>query len=188
MRRLLTASTLTLTLVIAGCTAGAAPASPPTSSAGSSSGSSSPGNTTNPNSPPDGGVVGGGPGGEPGGGGGAPADPGQPTLVVPKPGQMDVHDVAVQQLSARVAGRHVVVNARWWSGVEPCNVLDSVGVKRDRKAITIAVREGSSARDAMCIEIAMLKVAAIDLGDLEPGDYTITASQGDAAAITVTVS
>ena len=101
---------------------------------------------------------------------------------------MDVHDVSVEQLTARVAGRHVVVNARWWSGVEPCNVLDSVGVKRDGTTITVAVREGTSARDAMCIEIAMLKVVAIDLGDLEPGNYTIVASQGSAPAISVQVS
>jgi hypothetical protein len=34
----------------------------------------------------------------------------------------------------------------------------------------------------------MLKVTAIDLGDLEPGDYTVVASQGSAPAIAVTVS
>jgi hypothetical protein len=116
-----------------------------------------------------------------------PSGPGQPTLVLPKPGQQMVHDVSIEQLSAKVAGRHVVLNARWWSGVEPCSVLDSVAVTKARGTITVAVREGSSARDVACIDIAMLKVTAIDLGDLEPGDYTVVASLGSAAGIAVTV-
>jgi hypothetical protein len=117
-----------------------------------------------------------------------PGQPGQPTLVLPKPGQQNVHDVSIEQLSARVAGRHVVLNARWWSGVEPCNVLDSVAVSRNGQTITVAVREGTGKGDTMCIEIAMLKVTPIDLGDLEPGDYTVAAQQGPAPAIVVTVS
>jgi hypothetical protein len=119
--------------------------------------------------------------------GGAPPF-GQPTLLVPKPGQQNVHDVAIEQLSAKVAGRHVVLNARWWSGVEPCTVLDSVAFSRTGGTITVAVREGSSGRDVACIDIAMLKVTVIDLGDLEPGDYTVVASQGSAPGIAVTVS
>ena len=117
-----------------------------------------------------------------------PVEPGQPTLVLPKPGQHDVHDVAVEQLSAKVAGHHVVLNARWWSGIEPCSVLDSVAATRNGQAITVAVREGSSGAEMMCADIAMLKVTPIDLGDLEPGDYTITASQGPAPGIVVTVN
>ena len=119
--------------------------------------------------------------------GGAPPL-GQPKLVIPKPGQLNVHDVAIEQLSARVAGRHVVLNARWWSGVEPCSVLDSVAVSRAAQTITVAVREGTGPGQVACIDIAMLKVTAIDLGDLEPGDYTIVASQGSAPGITVSVS
>jgi hypothetical protein len=123
-------------------------------------------------------------------GGAPPAQPvqPQPTLVLPKPGQQNVHDVSIEELSARVAGRHVVLNARWWSGVEPCNVLDSVAVSRSGQTITVSVREGTGKGDTMCIEIAMLKVTPIDLGDLEPGDYTIAALQGPAPAIVVTVS
>jgi len=119
--------------------------------------------------------------------GGAPPF-GQPKLVMPKPGQLNVHDVGIEQLSARVAGRHVVLNARWWSGVEPCSVLDSVAVSRAAQTITVAVREGTGPGEVACIDIAMLKVTAIDLGDLEPGDYTIVASQGSAPGITITVS
>ena len=115
-------------------------------------------------------------------------DPGKATLVLPHPGQLDVHNVSVEELTARVEGRRVIVNASWWSGVEPCYVLDSVAVKVDGTSITVSVREGSSARDAMCIEIAMHKVTVIDLGELEPGRYTIAADKGDARPIEVTVN
>jgi len=116
-----------------------------------------------------------------------PVDAGQPTLVTPRPGQQNVHDVSIEQLSAKIAGRHVALNARWWSGVEPCSILDSIAVTKAGATITIAVREGSSGRDVACIDIAMLKVTAIDLGDLEPGAYTVVASQGSAPGIAVTV-
>jgi hypothetical protein len=132
------------------------------------------------------GPIGGGPIG--GGGGGGPVDPGQPSLVLPRPGQQNVHAVSIDKLSVRVEGRHVVLNARWWSGVEPCSVLDSVTAKQDGHTITVSVREGSSGANVACIDIAMLKVTPIDLGDLEPGDYTIAADLGPAAAIIVTVS
>jgi hypothetical protein len=160
---------LALAISLFGCSAAAAP--PPTASPGSL--------------PPDG-PISTSPSDMPGGV--APIGPGQPTLVFPKPGQHNVHDVAIEQLSARVAGRHVVLNARWWSGVEPCSVLDSVAVNNVGGTITVAVREGSGAGDVACIDIAMLKVTAIDLGDLMPGDYTIVASQGQAPGIAVTVS
>ena len=40
----------------------------------------------------------------------------------------------------------------------------------------------------MCIEIAVLKATIVDLGDLEPGTYRITAPTGDAPALAVTIS
>jgi hypothetical protein len=122
------------------------------------------------------------------GGGGNVIDPGKPTLVLPRPGQLDPRPVAIEHLSARVDGRRVVVTATWWSGVEPCYVLDSTAVKVDGKKITLSVHEGSSARDVACIEIAMHKVTVIDLGDLEPGRYTIVVDKGDAEPIEVTVN
>jgi hypothetical protein len=127
-------------------------------------------------------------GGNDGGGGGLPAQPGQPQLVVPQPGQLMTHPVAIAELLARVEGRNVTLNARWWSGVEPCSVLDSVTIDRDGSTITINLFEGTSDLDAVCIAIAVEKVTVIDLGDLEPGTYTIAAGSGDAAAITAEVS
>jgi len=179
---------LLLSIALAACAGATSPSTPdPTPSPAPSGDQSAPG----------GGVVGGNPGagggagpigGGPIGGGGGPVDPGQPTLVLPKPGQQNVHPVSIDKLSARVEGRHVVLNARWWSGVEPCSVLDSVIAKQDGHTITVSVREGSSGAIVACIDIAMLKATVIDLGDLEPGDYTIAADLGQAVAITVTVS
>jgi hypothetical protein len=115
-------------------------------------------------------------------------DPGKPTLVLPHPGQLDAHPVSIEELNARVEGRRVVINATWWSGVEPCYVLDSTAVKIDGMTVTVSVREGSSARDVACIEIAIHKVTVIDLGELDPGTYTIVADKGDAEPIQVTVN
>jgi hypothetical protein len=119
-----------------------------------------------------------------------PVDPGaqEPTLVIAKPGQLDVHPVGAQRLQASVDGRHVLVKITWTSGVEPCNVLDSVRVDRSDRHISITIVEGSSSRDAMCIEIAMIKATIVDLGDLEPGTWTITSPNGEAQAIEVTVA
>ena len=75
----------------------------------------------------------------------------------------------------------------WWSGVEPCSVLAGVDVARDGDTFTLTVREGSAAApDTMCIEIAQYKATIVDLGELDPGTYTISAF-GDAAPVTVTV-
>ncbi len=181
---------LLLSIVLSACAGASSPASPdPTPSPAPSGDPSVPGGGVVGGAPGAGGgagPIGGGPIG--GGGGGGPVDPGQPSLVLPKPGQQNVHPVSIDKLSARVEGRHVVLNARWWSGVEPCSVLDSVSANQNGQTITVSVREGSSGANVACIDIAMLKVTPIDLGDLAPGDYTIAADLGPAVAITVTVS
>ena len=73
-------------------------------------------------------------------------------------------------LEATVDGRRVLVKATWWSGVEPCNVLDSVKVERSGTDIAITLIEGTGDPNAICIEIAMQKATIVDLGELEPGD------------------
>jgi hypothetical protein len=91
-------------------------------------------------------------------------------------------------LRAAVDGRRVQVSVTWYSGVEPCNVLDSVTVERSGGVITVGLVEGSSNLDAVCIEIAMLKATTVDLGDLGPGSWTIRATTGEAPPIQVTIT
>ncbi|HEY8799941.1 MAG TPA: hypothetical protein VIM20_05030 [Candidatus Limnocylindrales bacterium] len=119
-----------------------------------------------------------------------PVDPaaGQPAIVVPKPGQKNPRPVRPMSLQASVDGRHVLVKVSWYSGVEPCNVLDSVNVARSGTDIAISLMEGSSDLAVMCIEIAQLKATIVDLGDLLPGTYTISAPSSEAPPVEITIS
>jgi hypothetical protein len=177
---------LALTLLVAACSSGAAysPADRTDGSglaAGAGGGSSGSSGSARPDDP-----VSGDPS-DPGGGANV-VDPGRPSFVLPKPGQFDPHPVSIEDLSARVDGQRVVVTTTWWSGKEPCYVLDSTAIKIDGRTITVSVREGSSARDVACIEIAVHKVTVLDLGELDPGTYTIVADKGDAEPVEVTVN
>jgi hypothetical protein len=119
-----------------------------------------------------------------------PVDPGagQPTLVVPKPGQADIHPVVPTALQASVDGRHVLVKVTWYGGVEPCSVLDSVKVERSGSTIAITPFEGTGNALAMCIEIAVLKATIVDLGDLDPGRYRVSGPGSGTPPIEVTVT
>jgi hypothetical protein len=109
-------------------------------------------------------------------------------LVVPKPGQLDVKPIRADTLTATVDGRHVVLTIGWTSGVEPCYVLDSIVVDRDGHAITVTLREGHGPEEIMCIQIAQAHRTQVDLGELEPGAWTIADSQGGASPIEVVIS
>jgi hypothetical protein len=122
---------------------------------------------------------------DPGTGGGGNA--GGAAIVVPKPGTINPHPVAVEQIEPSIDGRHVTVKLTWTSGVEPCYVLDSVVVSRDGNAIFLTVVEGTGEEGAICIEIAQQKATTVDLGELEPGDYTIEATDSDIPPVTITV-
>ena len=144
-----------------------------------------------------GGGTGGGTGGDPGTGIGIdlpirqpPMDPGagQPTLIVPRPGQRDLRAVSPMTLQASVDGRRVLVKVTWYSGVEPCNVLDSVKVERSGTDIAITPIEGTGDANAACIEIAVLKATIVDLGELEPGTYRIASPGSEAPPIEITVA
>jgi hypothetical protein len=124
----------------------------------------------------------------------APVDPngpggnGQAALVIPRPGQKDLRPVSPTKLETSVDGRHVLVKISWYSGVEPCNVLDSIKVERSGNEIAVTPMEGTGDGDAMCIEIALLKATIVDLGDVEPGTWTIVAPTGDAPPVEITIS
>jgi hypothetical protein len=120
-----------------------------------------------------------------------PVDPGfgQPKLVIPRPGQLNPHPVGAASLEPAVNGHHVLVRVTWWSGVEPCSVLDSVTAERSGTAITIQLFEGTGDANAICIDIAQQKSTIVDLGELDPGTYTISAGgKGDARPVTITIS
>jgi hypothetical protein len=119
-----------------------------------------------------------------------PVDPaaGQPALVVPKPGQTNLHPVAPTTLQASVDGRHVLIKVTWYGGVEPCGILDSVKVERAANDITITPFEGSGPGDVMCVEMAVLKATIVDLGELDPGVYRISSPDSDAPPIEITVA
>ena len=178
---------LILTVALAACGAAAAPSPSPTpaptptpvpGASGSTGGNIGGGGNTG------GGIVNppcckGVPGGDP--------NLGEAQLVVPQPGQLDLHPASVVVIRAGIDGRDVTVELRWWSGVAPCTVLDSVKVERDGGSIRLTPFEGSSARDVACDMIAQLKATIVDLGDLDSGTYTISAS-GDPPSVEVTVS
>ena len=202
-----TASAVLLLVLVAGCAAagpaatasgaGASPTAPAdTGGAGptltpvpgsSGAAASDPGASGGPDDSTGGGSdgnAGTGTGGDPGF-----ADPGEPapTLVAPGVGLTGVHQVAATRLDTALNGRDLAVRVAWWSGVEPCTVLAGVDVARDGNTFTLTVREGSGAPpDTACIEIAQYKATIVDLGELEPGTYTVTAF-GDAPPVTVTI-
>ncbi len=201
-----TASAALLLALVAGCAAAgpastAVPAASPSAPSGSggdlaptpvpgSSGAaaSEPGASGS----PDDAVTGGGSDANAGAGsGGDPgfADPGEPapTIVAPGVGLTGIHQVAATRLDTALNGRDLAVRVAWWSGVEPCSVLADVDVSRDGNTFTLTVREGSGAApDTACIEIAQYKATIVDLGELEPGTYTVTAF-GGAPPVTVTI-
>jgi len=125
----------------------------------------------------------------PPGNGGPLGDPnlGQAQLVVPQPGQLDLHPASVVLIRTAVDGRHVSVELRWWSGIAPCTVLDSVTVARTGSTFMLTPLEGSTGQLVACEDIAQLKATIVDLGDLEPGTYTIQAS-GNPPSVDVVVS
>ena len=106
--------------------------------------------------------------------------------MTPTAGLTGIHAVQAADLEATVNGRDVAVRVAWWSGVAPCSALAGITVTRDGSTFLLTVNEGSAAGpDQACIDIAMYKAAVVDLGELEPGTYTIRAF-GDAPPVEVT--
>lgn len=108
-------------------------------------------------------------------------------VVIPRPGQLNVRDVAADSLAARVDGSTIVVTATWFSGVEPCSILDQVVVTKSQGSYAITLREGNGPEDVVCIAIAELHKTEIAIPDVAPGTYRITDGTGGAAPIEVTV-
>jgi hypothetical protein len=109
-------------------------------------------------------------------------------LVVPKPGQLDVHPIAADSFAAQVDGRHVILTITYTSGVEPCSVLDTIIVERGQGSYAITLREGHGPGEQVCIMIAKVMRTQVDLGEIDPGTYTITDTMGGADPLQVVVN
>lgn len=88
---------------------------------------------------------------------------GHAQTVVPTPGMDNVHPTGWIKAEPSADGTSVTV--RFWSGVEPCYVLDHVDVAFGTDAVTITLYQGSdpTAGDVACIDIAMLKQVVVPL-------------------------
>ena len=103
----------------------------------------------------------------PGGGGGDPG--GAPQWVQPRAGMADTRPVPWSLHGVSGDGR--TVRAAWYSGVEPCSVVDSVRVKETDDAVTITIQEGADPAqpDVACIDLAVLRGTRVQL-DAPLGD------------------
>ena len=123
--------------------------------------------------------------------GGVAQDPGSGApnggFVVAKPGQLDIHPVAIDSFAARVDGSTIVVTATWTSGVEPCNTLDSIKVDPNAGTFTITIFEGHGAEAVACIEIAQVKKTEFEIPTGGPGTYTLVDGRGQAPPLQVTI-
>ncbi|MCD6021624.1 MAG: hypothetical protein K0R20_1334 [Actinomycetia bacterium] len=93
-------------------------------------------------------------------------------LVEPTPGMADVRPHIFDHVVVNDDGSSVTVY--FWSGVEPCYVLDHMDVDEGPGAVTITLFEGhdTSAGDVACIDIALLKKVVVPL-DAPVGDRRI---------------
>jgi hypothetical protein len=96
------------------------------------------------------------------------AHPGEPSPtpspVRPRPGTTDPRPVKYTSATPGRDGRALEIT--WWSGVEPCHVLDRVDVAYRPDAVVVTVFEGRDpARgNEPCIEIAVRKKTVVSLG------------------------
>jgi hypothetical protein len=114
---------------------------------------------------------------------------GDANYVTPAKGLVQQRHVTVQLVRAAIdANGKAIADLRWYSGVAPCNQLDSVQIQQDdaAKTIHLIVIEGSGPGDMACIDLAELRATAVDLGELAAGTWTISA-EGEAKAIKLEV-
>ncbi len=98
--------------------------------------------------------------------------------MLPHPGVGAATPVAPIGLRAGsgAAGPFAVV--RWWGGVPSCYALRPAVVVHRGSMIRLRLAEGTTAPPGTaCPDMAMLKAARIDLGQLAPGRYTVVAGE-----------
>ncbi len=89
------------------------------------------------------------------------ASTGAPAPVKPQGGTIDPHKV--QWTSAKPIRNGRYLRVTWWSGVEPCSVLDRVTVKEGRGKVTVTLYEGSAEGAGMCVMLAVKKSTIVKL-------------------------
>ena len=98
---------------------------------------------------------------------GNPGDPGtgEPQIVEPTPGMDHVGQTAFD--TAMIGADDTTLTIVFWSGVEPCYVLDHVSVSYGADAVTVTLFQGSdpNADDVACIAIALQKQVSITLDE-----------------------
>ena len=96
------------------------------------------------------------PGGDPG--------TGKPQIVEPTPGMDNVRPTA---FDTATIGDDTTLTILFWSGVEPCYVLDHVAVTYGADAVTVTLFQGSdpNAGDVACIDIALQKQVTVTLDE-----------------------
>ena len=96
-----------------------------------------------------------------------PGDPGtgEPQIVEPRPGMDDVRSTAFA--TATIGDGDTTLTIDFWSGVEPCSVLDHVDVSYGADAVTVTLFQGSdpNAGQVACIDIAVQKQVTITLDE-----------------------
>jgi len=115
--------------------------------------------------------------------------PGNPVIVTVHPGQANLRSANPYELSSRIDGTgHVFVRVRWWGGIEPCEMLDSVLITRDGTRFSLNARVGSPfGLNVACIESARDTATLVDLGVLPSSQYEVLADPGDAPPVTINV-
>jgi len=103
--------------------------------------------------------------GDPGGGPGGDPGTGKPQIVEPTPGMDNVRPTAFD--TATIGDDDTTLTILFWSGVEPCYVLDHVAVTYGADAVTVTLFQGSdpNAGDVACIDIALQKQVTVTLDE-----------------------
>jgi hypothetical protein len=101
-------------------------------------------------------------------------DGGGPELVEPRSGMADVRP-RTWEAAEPVEDADDVVRVSFWSGVEPCYVLDRVQVDETDDTVVITLFEGHEPLDG--------EVACIDLGVYKAVDVELDAPLGDRALV-----
>jgi hypothetical protein len=97
--------------------------------------------------------------------GGDPSGPptATPSTVSPTPGMVNVMPTTFD--TATIGDDGVTLTIRFWSGFEPCSVLDHVDVAYATDAVTVTLFQGNdpTADNVACPDIAVLKQTTITL-------------------------